>query len=71
MNGSWTNWKISPSPSEKNLPLKKTRLQSKVETLLMPVHSPTMRTKTSQDAVQWPQKKISLSDCWFNALREL
>ena len=21
MNGSWTNWKISPSPSEKNLPL--------------------------------------------------
>ena len=23
MNGSWTNWKISPSPSEKNLPLLK------------------------------------------------
>ena len=23
MNGSWTNWKISPSPSEKNLPLRK------------------------------------------------
>ena len=21
MNGSWKNWKISPSPSEKNLPL--------------------------------------------------
>ena len=21
MNGSWTNWKVSPSPSEKNLPL--------------------------------------------------
>ena len=22
MNGSWTNWKILPSPSEKNLPLR-------------------------------------------------
>ena len=26
MNGSWTNWKILPSPSEKNLPLTKYHL---------------------------------------------
>ena len=33
MNGSWTNWKISPSPSEKNLPLAAQNLGSS-ETLL-------------------------------------
>ena len=28
MNGSWTNWKILPSPSEKNLPLPASKIQS-------------------------------------------
>ena len=43
MNGSWTKWKISPSPSEKNLPL----------TVCKPAHSELISTNCGLQTPLW------------------